>query len=384
MPPKGTKKATADDRPNFNIQVMFTQGTVRPDVRPADPPPLGCSQDSRLLPTLAKMSKCLQKVRTIFSDFMPVREHYCAELTKLAVSLTSFVKFDMAWKTVNAAAQGLVQAEGEWLTHDDVVEFHARVCVPFVSELAAELRDFTGMTPLMEAFGLFDPRGPVLTELPDVLPDADPDVPFGVDLSNAKSTLKKITDYFGGPAPEALSNFLGPLPPPFLSQSRCTVLESELCAALKFIKLNKCVDYCSVLRLFLGNSNTRSAFPETTHLLSIIAVLPIGTATVERLFSFTKLVKTRLRKKLKDATFADIAMLAMNAKYSVSHGFPVDHLKKFVDDWKCLDHKIYFASMDEYLQRLGTISALRQHLLNNRRILLGAMRTANAGQVQAV
>jgi hypothetical protein len=251
--------------------------------------------------------------------------------------------------------------------------------VPFVRALVAELRDFAGMTPLLEAFGLFDPRGPVLAGLPDALPD----VPVDVDISDAQSTLKKITDYFSGPAPETPSNFNGPLPPPFLSQARCAVLESELYAALKFVKDNKCTDYHSVLRLFLGSSSARSAFPETAHLLSIVSVLPMGTATVERLFSFMKLIKTRLRKQLKDATLSDIIMLAMNAKYSVSHGFPVHLLKKFVDDWNGLEHKIHFASMDEYLQARDSIGAMRQYLLKNRRVLASAMRAANAGLLQA-
>ena len=205
---------------------------------------------------------------------------------------------------------------------------------------------------------------------------------MNVDLRDAKQTLKTITDYFTGPPPEAPSDFVGPLPPAFLSQARCAVLETELYTALKFVKDNNCNDYHSVLRLFLGSSNARSMFPETAHLLSIVSVLPIGTATVERLFSLMKLIKTRLRKRLQDATLSDIIMLAMNANYSTFHGFPVDHLKQFVDDWYALPHKIHFASMGEYLQARDTIVAMRDYLLKNRRVLASAMRSANAGLLQ--
>ena len=151
--------------------------------------------------------------------------------------------------------------------------------------------------------------------------------------------------------------------------------------ALKLIKDNHCEDHQSVLRLF-SSPNVQSMFPETAHLLSIVSVLPIGTATVERLFSLMKIIKTRLRKRLQDATLSDIIMLAMNAKFSEFYGFSLDDMKRFVDDWNTLGHLVHFASMDEYLQARDSINAMRGYLHDNRRVLINAMRAANAGLLQ--
>ena len=41
-------------------------------------------------------------------------------------------------------------------------------------------------------------------------------------------------------------------------------------------------------------------FPETFTLTNIMMTLPVGTATVERPFSYLKMVKSRLRSRLSD------------------------------------------------------------------------------------
>jgi len=322
-----------------------------------------------ILPILSKMSKCMQKSENIFSDVLPLREHYCGQLNNVATSLRGCVQFDMSWTTINAAAVGLVKPEGDWLKHDDVVEFHARVCVPFVNALITQLRSGIGMTPLLQAFGVFDPRGDVIKELPNPLPGAAADV----DLSAAKSALKTVTDYYSS-CPRGA--------PAFLTPERCAALEAELYPALKLIKETECTTYQDVMRLFLGCVNTRSMFPETAHFLSIVSVLPIGTATVERLFSLMKLIKTRFRKNLHDATLSDTIMLAMNGRYSVERGIPLDALAQYVNDWNAVDHNLYFADITVYLEARGAVLSMREYSHRNRSVMTGIMKSANAGLFQ--
>ena len=54
----------------------------------------------------------------------------------------------------------------------------------------------------------------------------------------------------------------------------------------------------SLLTSFLQNDTLKAGFPNLEHLASIALVLPITTATVERSFSYMKLIKTRFRNRL--------------------------------------------------------------------------------------
>ena len=57
-----------------------------------------------------------------------------------------------------------------------------------------------------------------------------------------------------------------------------------------------------VLSQLLGNSDIAAAFPNLAKLASILEVLPVTTATVERTFSSMKLIKTRLRSRMGEQT----------------------------------------------------------------------------------
>ena len=52
-------------------------------------------------------------------------------------------------------------------------------------------------------------------------------------------------------------------------------------------------------------------FPEMIKLLNIMLTLPVGTVTVERSFSQTKMIKTRLRNRLLDANLQHLIRVAI-------------------------------------------------------------------------
>jgi len=52
-------------------------------------------------------------------------------------------------------------------------------------------------------------------------------------------------------------------------------------------------------------------FPETFKLLNIILALPVGTASVERSFSYMKLIKTRIRNSITDQNLSRLMRIAI-------------------------------------------------------------------------
>ena len=57
-----------------------------------------------------------------------------------------------------------------------------------------------------------------------------------------------------------------------------------------------------VLTKLISNADLSAAFPNLSKLATILEVLPVTTATVERSFSSMKLVKTRLRSRMGEDT----------------------------------------------------------------------------------
>ena len=71
-------------------------------------------------------------------------------------------------------------------------------------------------------------------------------------------------------------------------------------------------------------------FPNILILLEMAVICPIGNATVERLFSFLKIVKTKLRNSLGDGTLDRLLRIKMETKEELE-----DHdLEELVDRFK--------------------------------------------------
>eukprot|EP00665_Eupelagonemidae_sp_cell47_P013458 gene13458-biopygen6549 len=70
----------------------------------------------------------------------------------------------------------------------------------------------------------------------------------------------------------------------------------------------------SMFRMFLAwysDSSFPDSFPCLTKLVSILATLPVGSASVERSFSKMKLIKTRLRNRLSGDSLEDLMLISM-------------------------------------------------------------------------
>jgi hypothetical protein len=93
------------------------------------------------------------------------------------------------------------------------------------------------------------------------------------------------------------------------------------------------INKMSLAELFnkLNVPGTKFLFPNTLDLLEMAILCPIGNSTVERLFSFLKLVKTSLRNHLGDGTLDSLLRIKMECVEQLED----QHLEELVDKFKC-------------------------------------------------
>jgi len=73
-----------------------------------------------------------------------------------------------------------------------------------------------------------------------------------------------------------------------------------------------------------------ASFPSLAKLAAILLVLPVTTATVERTFSSMKLIKTRLRNRMGDATLEHAMHICIEGPNSLSD----ETLEAIIDHYK--------------------------------------------------
>ena len=98
-------------------------------------------------------------------------------------------------------------------------------------------------------------------------------------------------------------------------------------------RLEDQINKMSLAELFnkLNVPGTKFLFPNTLDLLEMAILCPIGNSTVERLFSFLKLVKTSLRNHLGDGTLDSLLRIKMECVEQLED----QHLEELVDKFKC-------------------------------------------------
>ncbi len=85
-----------------------------------------------------------------------------------------------------------------------------------------------------------------------------------------------------------------------------------------------------VINALVSNTTLGSAFPNLVTLATIVSILPVTTATVERSFSNMKLVKTRLRNQLSDNTLDQAMRVCIEGPERLSN----ESLEAIIDHWK--------------------------------------------------
>ncbi|KAJ9444744.1 hypothetical protein DIPPA_19031 [Diplonema papillatum] len=125
----------------------------------------------------------------------------------------------------------------------------------------------------------------------------------------------------------------------------------------------------------LKSSNLSTAFPETNKLFVIAVVLPMGTASVERVFSNMKRVLTKARKRLHEQTLTDVLMLGLNGPYERGSGIPrsaMASLNAWIASPRTLNFAT-FATWPEYEACVDKVGVMRKNMMTNPRLLQSAL-----------
>ena len=85
-----------------------------------------------------------------------------------------------------------------------------------------------------------------------------------------------------------------------------------------------------MLSCLTGSDGISTAFPNLAKVATILEVLPVTTATVERSFSSMKLIKTRLRSRMGEKTLDHAMRICIEGPDRLSD----DTLESVVDNYK--------------------------------------------------
>lgn len=128
-----------------------------------------------------------------------------------------------------------------------------------------------------------------------------------------------------------------------------------------------------VITHVLRDDLTRVMYPNVTALLEFAAVLPMGTAAVERVFSLMKRVKTRLRSTMFDETLEDVFNVNLTFGNDTMSGLPDEVMREVVEAYRSgIDdsgggtrRKAHFASYDTYVAARNLVLARRGRTFRN-------------------
>ncbi len=182
--------------------------------------------------------------------------------------------------------QGQLGHKNIKVTEREKAEFLCSTYRPYIQSVVIDHTiSRMGSTDLIGAASVFDPCH--LPETEDNLSG------YGTEK------IAKLTDFYGMEQKVKCDGQEGESEPDIDIEE--TEAEWKLFRRLIF-KQYKGSSIHQVLSRLICEGDVAAAFPNLSKLASILSVLPVTTATVERTFSSMKLIKTRLRKRMGDGT----------------------------------------------------------------------------------
>ena len=166
-------------------------------------------------------------------------------------------------------------------------DFEQNVYRPYLQSVIDHINGRMESTDVISSMSVFDPRQLPSTE--KELTDSD----YGMEK------IKILLSLYGGAQKitfDGKEGFSTPDVDPEETES-----EWKLFRRVIFVR-HRGSTLQQVLSVLLGTTDIVAAFPNLSKLASILMILPVTTATVERTFSTMKLVKTRLRSRMGEDT----------------------------------------------------------------------------------
>ena len=170
-------------------------------------------------------------------------------------------------------------------------------------------------TDLISSMSVFDPRH---------LPDDENDL---TELDYGTENIKTLTSFYGC-VQKVHFNGTEEISQPDID-SEDTESEWKLFRRVIFVQ-HKNNSLQQVLSTLVGGADIVAAFPNLSKLATIVMVLPVTTATVERAFSTMKLIKTRLRSRMGEDTLEH----TMRTCIEGPDRLPADTLDAVIDYYK--------------------------------------------------
>ena len=165
--------------------------------------------------------------------------------------------------------------------------FEQNVYRPYLQSVIDHINGRMESTDLISSMSVFDPRQLPGTE--KELTESD----YGIEK------MKNLTSFYGCVQKITFDGKEGLSTPDIDPED--TESEWKLFRRVIFVRHKGC-SLQQFLSLLVGTADIVAAFPNLSKLASILMVLPVITATVERTFSTMKLVKTRLHSRMGEDT----------------------------------------------------------------------------------
>ncbi len=177
------------------------------------------------------------------------------------------------------------------ITEFDKETFIQTVYKPYIQSVIDHITSRMRSSDVFSAYSIFNPRH---------LPEEEKNL-----STYGSEELELLTNYYGKPQTVSFQCTTGTSVPDVNPEQ--TEAEWKIFRRMMFTKFKNSTAK-EVINALVSNTTLGSAFPNLVTLATIVSILPVTTATVERSFSNMKLVKTRLRNQLSDNTL-DQAMI---------------------------------------------------------------------------
>jgi len=292
-----------------------------------------------LLPILRMFSKSLQDPAFCFSEIISLRNYFAEKIRLLIDSPKEQApRYASSYALINDLGMESVEVQ----TEEKFTTWHNEQACPYLNHLLDSIGEMMGESPALAACAVFDPRSPAHKA-------AFEHEEFNIEpLQNEIAAIcrhfTEAKQYSFPTDPATLLVF-----PPLWTEAHLNMLKIEIEPAFKHIREAKLETLSHVLQRFLGSHELQQQFPATSKLLELISVLPLSTASVERLFSKVRLVRTRLRSCMSDEKLNQILLVMTEATFD-EQGIPVDTLHKYMKKFLEKPRQNQYASLDEYIK----------------------------------
>ena len=204
----------------------------------------------------------------------------------------------------------ILQATGEIITADKILEFQDKVGKPFVTSLKENIASRFASHDIVSALVIFDPHK----------------VPGGSDLpAYGKESIEVLLDHFGKDKPACTLNEEETVKSAMITPD----IRTEWITFRTLLAKKPEESMATQLQQLITNEMLATMFPNLSKIASIGQTIPVSTASVERSFSAMKQIKTCLHNSLSEGTLAQLMRIAIESPVKLTD----DNLEAILEIW---------------------------------------------------